>query len=391
MIEKALTGDSRYWTWMTILLALMGVGAACYVQQFNYGLGYTGMSRDVSWGLYISQFTFLVGVAAGGVMLVLPYYLHNYKVFGRITILGEFMAVAAVAMCLMFIIADLGQPMRALNVLLYPTPNSILFWDMIVLNVYLFLNLIGGWVMLNAEKKQVPPPKWVKWLIYISIPWAISIHTVTAFLYCGLPGRHYWLTAILAPRFLASAFAAGPALLVICALVLRRYTAFDAGREAINKLVTIITYAAILNFFFVGLEFFVAYYSQIPGHMHTIDYLFFGLQDHDTGVVYNNLVAPMRFSALIGIVATIALLFPKVRESYTRIGWLCGAIFLSLWIDKGLGLVLGGFVPNPLEYITEYYPSAGEIGITLGVWATGFFILTILYKSAIAVKLAKES
>lgn len=391
MIEKALTGDSRYWTWMTILLALMGVGAACYVQQFNYGLGYTGMSRDVSWGLYISQFTFLVGVAAGGVMLVLPYYLHNYKVFGRITILGEFMAVAAVSMCLMFILADLGQPMRALNVLLHPTPNSILFWDMIVLNVYLFLNIVGGWVMLNAEKKQVPPPKWVKGLIYISIPWAISIHTVTAFLYCGLPGRHYWLTAILAPRFLASAFAAGPALLVICALILRRYTAFDAGKEAINKLVTIITYAAILNFFFVGLELFVAYYSQIPGHMHTIDYLFFGLHGHDDGVLYDNLVAPMRFSALIGIVATIALLFPKMRESYTKIGWLCGAIFLSLWIDKGLGLVLGGFVPNPLEYVTEYYPSAGEIGITLGVWATGFFILTILYKAAIAVKLAKES
>jgi len=276
-----------------------------------------------------------------------------------------------------------------LNVLLHPTPHSILFWDMIVLNGYLFLNIVGGWVILNAEKANMPPPKWVKVLIYISIPWAVSIHTVTAFLYCGLPGRHFWLTAILAPRFLASAFAAGPALLVICALILRRYTAFDAGREAINKLVTIITYAAITNFFFVGLEFFVAYYSQIPGHMHTLDYLFFGLTED--GVTFNNLVLPMRFSMVVGMGATIALLFPKVRESYTLIAWLCGAIFLSLWIDKGLGLVLGGFVPSPLEYITEYYPSAGEIGITLGVWATGFFILTILYKAAISVKLSKES
>jgi molybdopterin-containing oxidoreductase family membrane subunit len=215
MIEKALTGNGKYFAWLAFLLAIMGVGGLCYVQQFNYGLGITGMSRDVSWGLYISQFTFMVGVAAGGVMLVLPYYLHNYKVFGRITILGEFMAVAAVSMCLLFIMADLGQPMRALNVLLHPTPHSILFWDMIVLNGYLFLNIVGGWVILNAEKMDVPPPKWVKGLIYLSIPWAISIHTVTAFLYCGLPGRHYWLTAILAPRFLASAFAAGPALLII--------------------------------------------------------------------------------------------------------------------------------------------------------------------------------
>jgi molybdopterin-containing oxidoreductase family membrane subunit len=390
MIEKALSGNRLYWTWLAVLLGIMGVGAISYAQQFQYGLGVTGMSRDVSWGLYISQFTFLVGVAAGGVMLVLPYYLHNYKVFGRITILGEFMAVAAVSMCLMFILADLGQPMRALNVLLYPTPNSILFWDMIVLNVYLFLNIVGGWVMLNAEKKDVPPPKWVKGLIYLSIPWAISIHTVTAFLYCGLPGRHYWLTAILAPRFLASAFAAGPALLVICALILRRYSAFDVGKEAISKLTTIITYAAILNFFFVGLEFFVGYYSNIPGHMHTLDYLFFGLTDQ-AGNVYNNLVWPMRFSMVIGLTATIALLFPKMRDSYTKIGWLCGMIFVSLWIDKGLGLVLGGFVPTPLEYVTEYYPSGIELAITAAVWATGFFILTILYKVAISVKLTKES
>ncbi|MDF1577500.1 MAG: NrfD/PsrC family molybdoenzyme membrane anchor subunit [Desulfurivibrionaceae bacterium] len=390
MIEKALSGNRLYWAWLAFLLVIMGVGGLSYVQQFNYGLGITGMSRDVSWGLYISQFTFLVGVAAGGVMLVLPYYLHNYKVFGRITILGEFMAVAAVAMCLMFILADLGQPMRALNVLLHPTPNSILFWDMIVLNVYLFLNIVGGWVMLNAEKKEMPPPKWVKGLIYLSIPWAISIHTVTAFLYCGLPGRHYWLTAILAPRFLASAFAAGPALLVICALILRRFTAFDVGKEAISKLVTIITYAAILNFFFVGLEFFVGYYSNIPGHMHTLDYLFFGLTDA-AGNVYDNLVLPMRFSMVIGMAATIALLFPGMRDTYTKIGWLCGMIFLSLWIDKGLGLVLGGFVPTPMEYITEYYPTGIELMITAAVWATGFFILTILYKVAISVKLTKES
>ena len=173
-----------------------------YIYQFNYGLGATGMSRDVSWGIYIAQFTFMVGVAAGGVMLVLPYYIHDFKAFAKITILGEFMAIAAVAMCIMFITADLGQPMRIMNVILHPTPNSMLFWDMMVLNGYLFINIICGWVVLNSYHKGVHYPKWVKPLIYLSIPWAFSIHTVTAFLYCGLPGRHFWLTAILAPRFL---------------------------------------------------------------------------------------------------------------------------------------------------------------------------------------------
>jgi molybdopterin-containing oxidoreductase family membrane subunit len=389
MIEKALTGSSKYWAWMAFLSVLVGIGAIAYAQQYQYGLGYTGMSRDVSWGLYISQFTFMVGVAAGGVMLVLPYYLHDYKAFGRITILGEFLAIAAVAMCLMFIIADLGQPMRLMNVLLHPTPHSMLFWDMIVLNGYLAINLLVGWTLLHHQYKsshgQVPPPKWIKPFIYLSIPWAVSIHTVTAFLYSGLPGRHFWLTAILAPRFLASAFASGPALLVLMALIIKRVTKFDAGQQAIQKLVTIITYAALINFFFLGMEFFVAYYSNIPGHMHTLDYLFWGLEGHD------NLVPWMRTSVVMGIAAIAMMQIPKTRYNEKTLMLACGMLFVAMWIDKGLGLVLGGFVPTPTEYITEYVPTLGEIAITVGVWAAGFMIVTVLFKMAISVRLNLEN
>ena len=204
MIEKALVGSRKYWALIIFLLTIIGVGSLCYLLQLKEGLQITGMSRDVSWGLYIAQFTFLVGVAASAVMVVLPYYLHNYKAFGRITVLGEFLAVGSVVMCVTFIFVDLGNPVRVLNVLLHPTPNSILFWDMIVLNVYLLLNIFIGWIVLESERHSVPPPSWIKPFIYLSIPWAVSIHTVTAFIYCGLPGRGFWLTAIMAPRFLAS-------------------------------------------------------------------------------------------------------------------------------------------------------------------------------------------
>jgi len=362
----------------------MSIGGMFYIHQFHYGLGATGMSRDVSWGVYIAQFTFMVGVAAGGVMLALPLYIHDYKVFGKIAVLGEFMAIAAVGMCLMFITADLGQPMRIMNVILHPTPHSMLFWDMIVLNGYLFLNVVCGWVILHSVYKDVPPPKWAKVLVIISVPWAFSIHTVTAFLYCGLPGRHFWLTAILAPRFLASAFAAGPALLLLIALMLKRMGLLDPGKEATQKLTTIIIYAAIANVFFVGLEFFTAYYSNIPGHMATLDYLFWGLDGFD------NLVIPMRFSMVIGIAAIIMLLFKKIRENE---GWLAiclAMIFVSLYIDKGVGFVLGGFVPNPFERVTEYHPTITELGITAAVWAAGALILTLLYKVAIKVEFSED-
>ena len=167
MIEKVLKGKSTYWMWLAVLGTFIAIGAACYVRQYMFGLGLTGMSRDVSWGLYISQFTFLVGVAAGGLMLVLPYYVHDYKAFGRITILGEFLAISALIMCLMFIMADLGQPLRGLNVIFFPTPHSMLFWDMCVLWGYLILNCLCGWVILTAERKQVHPPKWIYIFVYI--------------------------------------------------------------------------------------------------------------------------------------------------------------------------------------------------------------------------------
>jgi len=380
MLERALYGGKRYWQFVTILMSIIGVGAICYLFQLYYGLGITGMSRDVSWGFYIAQFTFLVGVAASAVMLVLPYYLHHYKVFGRITVLGEFVAIAAVSMCILFIAVDLGQPQRILNVLLHPTPNSMLFWDMIVLNGYLFINIIVGWNALSSESKGVPPPTWVKPFIYLSIPWAVSIHTVTAFLYCGLPGRGFWLTAILAPRFLSSAFAAGPALLIIICMILRKVTKFDAGQEAIQMLSKIVTYAIIINVFFFLCEVFVAFYSQIPEHMDHIKYLFVGLHGH--GV----LVPWMWASMILMLSAIILLIIPATRTNERTLIIACVAVFLGTWIDKGLGMISGGFVPNPLHHVNEYVPSLPEIMITLGIYATGILILTILYKIAISIK-----
>ncbi|MBM9606685.1 sulfate reduction electron transfer complex DsrMKJOP subunit DsrP [Desulfopila inferna] len=386
MIEKALRGKPAYWMWLAVLGVFIAIGAVCYLRQFMLGLGLTGMGRDLAWGLYISQFTFLVGVAAGGLMLVLPYYVHNYKAFGRITILGEFLAISALLMCLMFIMADIGQPLRGMNMMLHPTPNSMLFWDMVVLLGYLGLNVICGWVILTAERKQVKPPKWVYIFVYVSIPFAVSIHTVTAMLYMGLPGRHFWLTAITAPRFLASAFAAGPALIVLACLIMKRVANFDAGKEAINKITTIIMYAAIINAFFVLLEFFVGYYSQIPGHIHSLRYLFFGLEHH--GEVYNNLV-PFMWAATLFLFGGLGILaYMKIKDFATDslIAIACALIFISLYLDKGLGFVLGGLVVSPLHEINEYYPTLNEIGVTLGIWATGFFILTVLYKIAIGVE-----
>jgi len=380
VLEKALKGSRGYGIWVALLLLLTGIGFFFYLRQLDYGLGITGMSRDVSWGLYIAQFTFLVGIAASAVMLVLPYYLHDHKVFGKITILGEFLAVSAVIMCLTFVLVDLGRVDRAMNMILHPSPKSILFWDMVVLNGYLLINIVTGWTVLESDKQGVPPPAWVKPLIYISIPWAISIHTVTAFIYSGLPGRGFWLTAIMAPRFLASAFASGPALLILFCLILKRFTRFDAGEKAVQTLAKIVAYALATSIFFVLVELFTAFYSQIPGHMHHLTYLFRGLEGH-------NMIANwMSVSAVTAVVALVLLIIPRTRTREPILALACCLVFLSLWIEKGLGLVITGFIPSPLEAITDYIPTGPEIAVTIGVWALGLLIVTVLYKIFVAVR-----
>jgi molybdopterin-containing oxidoreductase family membrane subunit len=380
MLELALKGGKKYYGWMTFLLVIVGIGFLLYLRQLDFGLGITGLSRDASWGFYIANFTFLVGVAAGGVMVVLPYYLHDYKAFGKVTILGEFLAIASVVMCLTFILVDLGQPMRAFNVLLYPTPNSVLFWDAIVLNGYLFLNLVIGWNVLEAERNGVHYQKWLKPLIYISIPWAISIHTVTAYLYCGLPGRGFWMTAILAPRFLSSAFASGPALLILMCLIIRRVSSFDPGREQIQSLAKIVAYAICVNVFFFLCEVFVVFYSQIPEHMDHFKYLFVGLHGHGAYVPW------MWTSMILMVIGIILTINPITRKNEGVLAVACVVIFLGTWIDKGLGMIAGGFTPSPLHKVNEYIPSLPEIGIALGVWAMGFLLLTVLFKIAVSVK-----
>jgi len=380
MLELAVKGTKRYYGWMAFLLVIVGIGFLLYLKQLDFGLGITGMSRDTSWGFYIANFTFLVGVAAGGVMVVLPYYLHDYKAFGKVTILGEFLAIASVLMCLTFVIVDLGQPRRILNVWLYPTVNSVLFWDTIVLNGYLFLNIVIGWNVLEAERNGVHYQAWLKPLIYISIPWAVSIHTVTAYLYCGLPGRGFWLTAILAPRFLSSAFAAGPALLILLCLIIRRVSHFDPGRQQIQSLAKIVAYAICVNVFFFLCEVFVAFYSQIPEHMDHLKYLFVGLHGHSAYVPW--MWASMALMVL-GIILTVN---PATRKNEGVLAVACVVIFLGTWIDKGLGMIAGGFTPSPLHEINEYIPTVPEIIIALGVWALGFFVLTALFKIAIGVK-----
>ncbi|MEW6162708.1 MAG: sulfate reduction electron transfer complex DsrMKJOP subunit DsrP [Nitrospirota bacterium] len=381
MLEAAIKGRPRYWGWVLFLLGVIIIGFIAWLREHHLGSGLTtGLSRDVSWGLHVGQLTFFVGVAASAVMVVLPYYLHNYKAFGRITIMGEFLAICAVVISMLSVFVIMGQPARVWNVLLHPTPRSVIFWDLLVLMVYLILNALCGWTVLSAERKDVPPPKWIKPFIYWAIIWAPSIHTVTAFLYAGLPGRAHWMTALQAAHFLATAFAAGPCLLIILSMIARKVSRFDPGSIAIQTLAKIATYALIIHIFFIGLEFFTAFYSQIPDHMRSLQYLYVGLEGH------KELVPVMWTSSILAVIGLFLLVIPATRRNENSLAIAALAVFFSIWLDKGFTFVAGGFIPNPFERVTGYWPALNEFLVAAGVWAIGFLVLTILYKVAVSIK-----
>lgn len=379
MIEKALHGGKGYWIWMALLTAGIGIGLLAYRYQLREGLWVTGMSRNVSWGFYISQFTFLVGVAASVLMVVLPLYLHNFKAFGRIAVLAQFLAVGALAMSLLFIFSDVGMPMRILNVPLYPTPWSMLFYDTVFLPGFLMLNLIIAWATLGAEKRDAPPPSWVRLLIFLSIPWAVVMHTVTAFIYAGTPGRGFWMTAIMAPRFLVTAFAAGPALLIMLSALLDAVARFHVGEKAIQKLTTIMLYSLIIDAFFLAVEYYTTFYADVPAYSETFRYLFFGIGP-------NRAMVPWYWTMNIAIATAIGLLaLPGTRNNRPRLLAACIVALVGLWIDKGYVLVPAAFIPNVFGRVTEYPPSGVELALSAGIYCLGILIISALYKVTVSV------
>lgn len=386
-LRSATTGGRRYHAWMGILTLVMLLGAWAYSVQVRYGLGVTGMNDHVSWGLYISNFTFLVGLAAAAMMLVLPAYVFEDIDFGKAVLIAEGVAVAALIMCLLFVVVDIGNPLAAWH--LAPGigylnwPRSLLAWDVLVLNGYLVLNLVIPFYILYSHFRGRHPEKkkYLPWM-YIAVMWAVSIHLVTAFLLAGLPARPFWNTALLGPRFLASAFTAGPAFVIVLLWIIKRETRFEVTEGAFRKLAVITTAAAQINIVMLVSELFYKFYS--PTH-HGINarYLFFGLGEHRA-------LVPWIWTAVgVNILATATLMIHPMRRNPRWLIPACVMLFVSIWIEKGLGLVIPGFIPSPLGEIVEYTPTLVELGVTAGVWATGLFVLTVLVKVALPIELGE--
>jgi molybdopterin-containing oxidoreductase family membrane subunit len=378
----AFVGDWRYYGWMGILSVFVLLGINAYCRQFVHGLIVTGMSDQVSWGVYIANFTFLVGVAAAAAMLVIPVYIYNNKELHDLVIFGELLAVAAILMCLAFVTVDLGRPDRFWHLIpgigKFNFPGSMLSWDVIVLNGYLLLNVHICGYLLYCRYQGKKPSKWFYIpFVFVAIGWAVSIHTVTAFLYVGLGGRPFWNSSIVGPRFLASAFTAGPALIILALQVIRRVTAYRISDKALLTLRNIVQVSMLINVFLLFNEVFKEFYTR-TSHVASSSYLFFGLHG------YHALVPRIWTAIAFNIIAMFILVLP-VSRSLKYLNIACVLAIVGIWIEKGMGLVIPGFIPSPLGEMVEYTPTLNETLVCLGIWAFGFLAYTVFLRMSIPI------
>jgi molybdopterin-containing oxidoreductase family membrane subunit len=381
--RMALKGSPWYFAWLGLLGILVVWGGIAWWQQITQGLILSNMRDQVSWAYYIGNFTFMVGVAAAAVLLVIPAYVYNWKPIKEIAIFGELLAISAIIMCMLFVLVDVGRPDRVWHMMPFVgslnLPSSILGWDVLVLNLYLVLNLvIVAHLLFTAYHKRPYQSRFVVPLLLVSIPAAVGIHTVTAFVYAGVAARPFWNSAILAPRFLASAFCSGPAIMLILFQILRRTTKIDIKDEAIWKIAELMAYAMFLNLFLFGAEIFREYYSDTHHLIHS-QYLFSGVHGH-------NALVPFAWASLIAsVIAFLLFLIPATRKNFVTLNIGCLLIYTGVYIEKGMALVIPGMTPDTLGEFYEYVPTLTEVRIGAAIGSIGFIIFTVLCKIAIPI------
>ena len=386
-IRLVTKGNRYYWAWIALLLTLIVSGALAYRDQVAEGLVTTAMRDQVSWGLYIGNFTFLVGVAAAAVVLVIPAYIYHWKPIREIVIYGELLAVSAIVMCLLFVVVDIGRPDRFWH--LFPPfgflnfPGSLLAWDVLVLNIYFVLNfVIVTHILYRAFHGKAYDKRIVVPLVLLSIPMAVGIHTVTAFLFNGLAARPYWNASILAPQFLASAFCSGPAILLLVLQLLRRFTQFEIRDEAIWKIAELMAYAMFLNLFLHGAEAFKEFYSDTEHLLYT-RYWFLGLGEHRT-------LVPFAWTAVaLNTLAFFLFVIPATRRNWITLNIGCLAIYFGVYIEKGMGLIIPGLTPDALGEIYVYLFTSHEFRVAAGVFSIGFLVFTLMLKVAVPISLGE--
>lgn len=369
-IEELRNAGRFYWSLVAALIIMIALGGFAWFFQLpiSQGLVVTGMRDVFAWGYYIQNFMYFVGLSAGGLVIYSSIQLFGAKQFKPIARLAVLQAGVCVFVAALFIVVDLGNPQRVFWFLLSPNFRSVFIFDATILNLYLILCIIDAWVLMTergGERLELI-------MTLISLPAAIGLHSITAWILGLQKARELWHTALMAPIFLSSAMVSGIALLILICLAINKFTEIKFEKKMFNNMSKLLATILVVDLFFLFSEVLTGTWpsSTTPGHLERLMLILTGK--------YSPLFLSEVF--LFGVLPFFLLAIPKTRTSTPIQILACSFILTGVFIKRFMFIVMG-FAVSPIGPIaSSYIPTLVEFLVGTGVWAIGALIFIIAVK-----------
>jgi molybdopterin-containing oxidoreductase family membrane subunit len=381
---------TRAYQWLALALgALVFWALYMYSTQFVNGLGVTGLNRPVFWGLYIANFIFCVGLSAGGIGVSALVHLLERTDMKPVAILAEVLATSFLFLAASFIIMDLGQPTRFFFVFLSPNFSSPLLWDVTAITSYMFLCVAllyfsargelvrrrgqGRWLPLVrlftlghtslSERALRWDHRFLRTLAVISIPGAVALHSVTAWILGLVKGQPGWNTPILAPLFIASALVSGLAGVILAVLVSRRLFKLEVADDVVQSLAGYLLALIPVLLYLLFSEFLTVGYSGTPAHLQVFHEILFG-----------RFARIFWFDIVVGVLIPLALLALPWTRSPRGIALACLLVIVGVFAERTYVLLPSLMRPGLIPGLVAYHPTAVEWSLMAGAYALGLLV-----------------
>ena len=406
LTRSIVKNDEMTRFWFFILIMFAGVGLWGWIIQIKTGLGVTGMRDYVSWGMYIANFVFFVAVSLIGFLISSALHLLKINWAKPVSRVAEQVAIAAVALAGVIIIMDMGRPDRFLNIFLHGRFASPIIWDVTVITTYLVISILLFYIplipdlALMRDRMSDELPKWklklytvlalgwngkaeqykviyhtLRILMLLIIPVGLSIHTVTSWLFAATL-RSGWDTAIFGPYFVAGAFVAGTAAVILVMYIYRlRFGLKDYFKDyQFDQMGKLLVFVCLVYLYFNINEYLVPGYKMKAADGIHLKELFAG-----------NFSEMFWIAQGAGLLLPIILLLIPYFRKPLPIAIISFVVLVAAWLKRYIIVIPTlehPFLPvqNVPELYQNYSPTSIEITITVFSFVTSFLIITVLAK-----------
>ncbi|MGE5251894.1 MAG: NrfD/PsrC family molybdoenzyme membrane anchor subunit [Bacteroidota bacterium] len=375
-------------------------GVAALINQWWLGLGVTGLSRPVYWGIYLTNFVFFIGISHAGTLISAILRVTQAEWRRPITRIAEAITFFALILGLLQIWIDMGRPERILFPFLYGRFQSPFLWDFTCVGVYLMSSMLYLYLpmipdLARMRDRMTDAPRWRRWLYsamslgwhgsseqhrrlevgigimaIVIIPVAVSVHTVVSWIF-GMTMQPMWHSTILGPYFVVGAIFSGIAMLFVFMTLLRRAWHFEkwiAEKQYDYLGILLLVMSAFWGYFTLA-EFLTTGYATLTNERAVLQAKLAGEY------------APAFWVMLAGnLIVPSAILIRRKGRTPTGTFIASLSVLVGMWVERFL-IVAPSLTRPSLGFMPAVYaPSLTEAAITAGSLALFALLFLLFFK-----------